>query len=89
MFWPSLATPTSLRGPRRATRGVVVGRRARACRGLNVLAILRPLHRQLPEAKAMLRASLAVDPGCRELQANLPRMGRVGSGPLLASAAFL
>jgi Tfp pilus assembly protein PilF len=49
----------------------------------NVLAILRLLRKQLPEAKAMLRAGLAVDPDCRELQANLPRIDRIGRGPLL------
>jgi hypothetical protein len=49
----------------------------------NVLALVRLLRGHLAEGKAMLRAGLAVDPGCRELQVNLPRVGRIGTGPLL------
>jgi Tfp pilus assembly protein PilF len=49
----------------------------------NVLAIIRLLRARLPAAKAMLRAGMAIDPGCHELQTNLPRIGRTGIGPLM------
>jgi Flp pilus assembly protein TadD len=55
----------------------------------NLLAIIRLWRGRLPEAKAMLRAGLAVDPTCYELAANLPRIGRIGTGPMLVGDELL
>lgn len=49
----------------------------------NLIAIVRLLQHEHAAAKALVRAGLAVDPGCVALQTNLARMGKIGAGPLL------
>jgi hypothetical protein len=68
-----------------AERGAceALGRDPERGHAYNLIAIVRLVQHKLAAAKALVRAGIAVDPGCDCLQTNLVRMGRTGSGPLL------